>query len=161
MSLTKREIVNLLRTYRYDPEHRWGKQGRTVRNIATLANTTPFLIKDLRDHEVSHGPGWLARVARAVEMIEAGEVRLRSNPSRAEWVAKPARKPRPLDRLHWASDHVEWAPCRTCWGDRWAKAVLNGRPHYACRQCVGPLHWPTMGARAATKDEQEDFLVGC
>jgi hypothetical protein len=151
MSLTKREVVNHLRRYRYDPEHRWGKQGRTVRAVATLANTTPFLIKDLRDHEVSNGPNWLARVARAVEMIEAGEVRLvgtNTPHARVEWVAKPARRPRPLARMHWAADHVEWVPCRTCWGDKWTPVVLNGRAHYACKNCVGPLHWPTMGARA-------------
>jgi len=160
MSLTKREVINWLRTYRYDPQHRWGKQGRTVRAVATLANTQPFLIKDLRDHEVSNGPNWLARVARAIEMIESGEVRLvgtNTPHARIEWVAKPARTAR-LDRIHWADDHIEWAKCHTCAGDRWSPIVMGGRAHYACRQCVGPLHWPTMGARAPNAVENVEMF---
>jgi hypothetical protein len=158
--LSKREVVNHLRRYRYDPEHRYAKQGRSVSLISELAGVWPSHLIALRDHEVSQGPGWLARVTRAIEMIETGEVVLRrvgAGRSFAEWVAKPERVPS-LDRIHWAADHVAFAKCKTCRGDHWAEIVMGGRGHYACRSCVGPLHWPTMGARAPDAVERLEMF---
>ena len=174
--MTKQQIINCLRKYRYAPEHRRGKQGATVANVAALANTHSSHIKDLRDYSFSRGPRWLERVARAVEMIENGEVRFTSNLGKGpmkgsrklptgeplwtiEWVNVPKRRPFPLEKIHAASDHASWARCRTCQGEKWNLAIMNGKRYMMCRDCVGPVHWPIMGARASTKDEKEDFYV--
>ena len=159
MTLSKREVVNALRKYRYDPEHRWAKQGRSMANVAKVANVDKQDLKKLRDHEFSRGPAWLARISQAVEWIENGEIefvrvpnpRVGGKPAgsgwRIDWEPKPRRVPS-LDRLHPAGDHVKWARCKTCHGDRWSPLVMNARGHYACRQCLGPGHWPALGARA-------------
>ncbi len=162
--MTKQQIINCLRKYRYAPEHRRGKLGCTVANVAFLANTHSRLIKDLRDYSFSRGPGWLARVARAIEMIENGEVRFTSNLGKGpmkgsrklptgeplwtiEWVNVPKRRPPPLEKIHTADEHASWARCRTCQGDKWTAIVMHGAPYYACNQCLGPVHWRGLGAR--------------
>ncbi len=169
--MTKQQIVNALRKYRYAPEHRWGKQGCTVANVCALANAIPQHIKALRDYGYARGPRWLERVGRAIEMIENGEVRFVHNigkgPMRGriklktdmplwsiERVNVPKRRPPPLEKIHCAADHASWARCRTCQGDKWTAIVMHGSPYYACDKCVGPVHWPGMGAKKADAEQR-------
>lgn len=166
--MTKQEIINCLRKYRYDRPNR--PYGCTIYNVAALVGTDRVNIESLRDHGISAGPGWLKRVERALEMIENGDVRfvqqfdagqardakghfLKREPGierwRTEWVNKPKRRPPPQEKITPAGDHASWARCRTCQGDKWTPVVMNGRPYYFCAKCVGPVHWPGMGAKAA------------
>jgi hypothetical protein len=169
--MTKQEIINCLRKYRYDPAHRWGKQGCTIANICALSNARKTHVKNLRDYGASVGPGWLKRVERAVEMIENGEVRFINNFGKGpmvgnrhvksgipvwtiEWVSVPKKRPPPQDRITRAEAHASWARCRTCQGDKWTAIVMHGAPYYACGKCVGPVHWPGMGAKKADAEQR-------
>jgi hypothetical protein len=165
--VTKQEVIRHLRRWRYDPQHRWGKQGRTMANVAALANVDKEWLKKLRDYGYVHYPALLARVTRAVEMIENGEVRFvlhqpmlatsggnralvnaRGEPRwRIEWVNVPKRRPPPQDRITRADAHASWARCRTCQGDKWTAVEIAGADWYACNNCCGPLQWRGMGAK--------------
>jgi hypothetical protein len=164
------DVVRALRRYHYDREHRYGKQGCTVANVATLARLRPTTVKNARDY------GYMSEDTRvmlshAILLIESGRVKFHRarGPAKGQprWTIEyrdpPARRPPPEDRLTRAVDHRDWARCRTCQGDRWTAVVCHGTLHFACNQCMGPGHWPAMGARAANAGElpnsqiREDF----
>jgi hypothetical protein len=173
--MTKQQIINCLRKYRYDPAHRWGKQGCTVANICALANAHRSEVKDLRDYGVSRGPRFLERIGRAIEMIENGEVKFINNFGKGpmegsrklktdeplwtiEWVNVPKRRPPPLEKIHRAEAHASWARCRTCQGDKWTAVVMNRAPYYVCDKCVGPVHWPGIGAKRADAEQRLEMF---
>lgn len=162
--MTKSQVINCLRRYRYE---RMASKGYTMPNIGALANCPPEWVKFLRDYGHVYSKASLARITRAVEMIENGEVRFvlhqpnlitvmkrrgglvnaRGEPRwRIEWVTVPKRRPYPQEKITPADAHASWARCRTCQGDRWTAIEMGGREWYACDKCVGPVHWPAMGA---------------
>jgi hypothetical protein len=173
--VTRSEIINTLRKYRYDKENRWAKRGFTSHNIGCLARMREWHVDLARDYGQMNR-AQEARLSRALEMLEGGEAvfilhqprlrgtvtenrkspmgRGRAAPSgeprwRIEYVTKPRRRPPPEDRITRGEHHRQWAQCRTCQGDRWTPVVIHGAAHYACNACCGPAQWPAMGARKA------------
>jgi hypothetical protein len=176
--LTRAEIIRTLRKYRYDPEHRRGKQGCTVYNLAALSNCDLREIQNVLRYGFFNSHATVHRLSRACEMIENGEVRFVFNRDsrtkrgkdeargaaggREKWrikhVQRPVRRPPPEDRITRAADHREWARCRTCQGEKWAAVVIAGAPWYVCLACSGPPHWPGMGARKADAVERLEMF---
>jgi hypothetical protein len=166
--MTRREIINTLRKYRYDPAHRYGRQGCTINNIVRMTGLTRMTILKVRDYGYFQGPADERRLSAALEMIERGEVRFIFGLNQAgkdgfqkgqerwriEHVPRPARRPPPVDRITPVSQYRPWARCCTCQGDRFEPVVILGRPHYACRNCAGPPHWPGLGARKPDDDSE-------
>lgn len=154
------DVVRALRRYHYDPEHRWGRQGATRANIAALSRLHVTQVRNA-EHGVMTKSTQIM-LSHAIGLIESGRVKFHrtGGPAKGQprWTIEyrdpPARRPPPEDRLTRAVDHREWARCRTCQGDRWTAVVCHGTLHFACNQCMGPGHWPALGARAANASEK-------
>jgi hypothetical protein len=161
--MNKTDIMRHMRRYIFDPAHRNGKQGRTIANISALSQCDRRQLRMFLFYGCDYGPAFLSRLSRAIEMIENGDVRFIRNFGHLkdargrqmsegphwtiEHVTKPKVRPPPQDRITRANDHATWARCRTCQGDKWTLVEMGGKDWYACNNCVGPVHWPAIGAR--------------
>jgi hypothetical protein len=149
--LPVRDIVRALWRYTMDPEMR-GERRVPMRAIADLAGVDVQVVSAIRRGDRSkYGAQALAKVGNVIASIENGEVRFRRRGQvwQPEFRRPPAVRPPPQDKLTRATDHREWARCRTCQGDSWKAIVMHGAAWVACAQCVPKSQWLAIGAAGA------------
>jgi hypothetical protein len=152
--LSVADIQRALLRYRYDPEHRWGRQGATRANVAALARLAVTQLKEAERGRMTASTRIM--LSHAIRAFESGRVKFHrtGGPAKGQprWTIEyrdpPARRPPPEDKLTRAMDHREWSQCRTCQGDRWQAISMNGQAWVACAQCIPKLQWPAIGAKA-------------
>lgn len=159
--MTKAEVTRALQRYRYDQAYRYTDRWVTRRCIAGLVGIAVTLVKDAERGAMTDETCGL--LAWAVGMIDSGQARFERNGGsakggsrwRVEWNNAPEVRPPPQEKITRDEDWRQWGRCRTCHGERWSAIVISGGRWYACTRCVGPDHWPGMGARAATREERQ------
>jgi hypothetical protein len=175
MPLSKWQVTQALRRYRYDPEWAYKPSENSIRlrkakpvayktetrhGYSTVPLKSLAALAGVEWYEARHaqcgvmGNTTRDRLSHVIELIEAGRLKINKkwgvgvgSSWEVEYIEPPSRRPPPQDRLHRAEDYREWAPCRTCQGDKWMPVEVNRAIHYACKQCWPDGNLAAIGAR--------------